>query len=47
MLGSYPRLREEGYRVLLTLESRDADYLSRALGSLLERLPDDFIRKVE
>jgi FAD synthetase len=47
MLGSYPRLREEDYRVLLTLESRDVEYLSRALASLLERLPDDYVRKVE
>ena len=47
MLGSYPRLREEDYRVLLTLESRDAEYLSRALDSLLERLPDDYVRRVE
>ena len=47
MLGSYPRLREEDYRVLLTLESRDAEYLSRALDSLLKRLPDDYIRRVE
>ena len=47
MLGSYPRLRGEEYRVLLTLESRDADYLARALDSLLKRLPDDYIRRVE
>jgi molybdenum cofactor synthesis domain-containing protein len=47
MLGSYPRLREEDYRVLLTLESRDVEYLSRALASLLERLPDDYVRRVE
>ena len=47
MLGSYPRLRGEEYRVLLTLESRDAEYLSRALDSLLKRLPDDYILKVE
>ncbi len=47
MLGSYPRLREQDYRVLLTLESRDADYLSRALDSLLERLPEDFILRIE
>ncbi len=47
MLGSYPRLREEDYRVLLTLESRDPDYLVRALDSLLARLPRDYIRRVE
>jgi molybdenum cofactor synthesis domain-containing protein len=47
MLGSYPRIGEKSYRVLLTLESRDGDYLERALNSLLERLPEDAIHKVE
>jgi len=47
MLGSYPRIGEEHYDVLLTLESRDSDYLDRALASLLERLPDDAIHQVE
>jgi hypothetical protein len=45
MLGSYPRIRETDYRVLLTLESRDADYVKRALDSLLERLPADAIHR--
>jgi molybdenum cofactor synthesis domain-containing protein len=47
MLGSYPRMGEKAYRVLLTLESRDAGYLERALSSLLERLPEDAVYKVE
>ena len=47
MLGSYPRMGEKSYRVLLTLESRDAAYLERALSSLLERLPEDAIHRVE
>ncbi len=47
MLGSYPRMGESSYRVLLTLESREPDYLKRALDSLLDRLPADFIHKVE
>jgi FAD synthetase len=47
MLGSYPRMGEESFRVMLTLESRDADYLERALASLLERLPEDAIHRVE
>jgi FAD synthetase len=46
MLGSYPRMREQDYRVLLTLESRDAEYLERALASLLERLPDDYVSRI-
>jgi molybdenum cofactor synthesis domain-containing protein len=47
MLGSYPRIGEEHYRVLLTLESRDGDYLDRAIASLLDRLPSDGVHKVE
>jgi len=47
MLGSYPRMGEKAFRVLLTLESRDAGYLERALNSLLERLPEDAIHGVE
>jgi FAD synthetase len=47
MLGSYPRIRESEYQVLLTLESRDADYVQRALDALLERLPPDAVHKVE
>jgi molybdenum cofactor synthesis domain-containing protein len=47
MLGSYPRIGEEHYRVLLTLESRDGAYLERATASLLERLPSHGVHKVE
>jgi len=47
MLGSYPRIGETHYRVLLTLESHDGDYLERAVASLLERIPGDAIHKVE
>ena len=47
MLGSYPRIGEEHYRVLLTLESRDEGYLERAVSSLLERIPRDAVHKVE
>jgi molybdenum cofactor synthesis domain-containing protein len=47
LLGSYPRIHEESFRVMLTLESRDADYVQRALDSLLARLPADAIYKVE
>jgi len=46
-LGSYPKLREENFKVLLTLESRDGDYVQRALDSLLARLPEDAVFKVE
>ncbi|MDH3518908.1 MAG: molybdopterin-binding protein [Myxococcales bacterium] len=47
LLGSYPRIQEESFRVMLTLESRDACYVQRALESLLARLPADAIHKVE
>lgn len=47
MLGSYPKIGEEMFHVLLTLESRDAGYLQRALDALLARLPADAIYKVE
>ena len=47
MLGSYPKIGEEMFHVLLTLESRDAGYLQRALDSLLARLPADAIHRVE
>jgi molybdenum cofactor synthesis domain-containing protein len=46
-LGSYPRIQDESFRVLLTLESRDAGYVQRALDSLLGRLPDGAVRRVE
>jgi molybdenum cofactor synthesis domain-containing protein len=47
LLGSYPRIDEELFHVMLTLESRDAGYVERALGSLLARLPATAIYKVE
>lgn len=47
MLGSYPRIGEEAFHVLLTLESRDPGYLQRALDALLERLPAGGVYKVE
>jgi len=47
LLGSYPKIQEETFQVLLTLESRDAGYLQRALDGLLERLPRNAIHKVE
>jgi FAD synthetase len=47
MLGSYPKIREKSFKVLLTLESRDEDYVQRALDSLLERLTASAVYKVE
>lgn len=39
LLGSYPKLNNSEYKVRLTLESKDRDYLEGALGKLLELLP--------
>ena len=47
MLGSYPKIGEERFHVLLTLESRGAGYLQNALDSLLGRLGTDAVHKVE
>ncbi len=47
MLGSYPKIGEESFHVLLTLESRDAGFLQRALDTLLDKLPPDAIHRVE
>jgi len=47
MLGSYPKIREPSYQVLLTLESRDEGYVQRALDRLLSDLPESAIHKVE
>jgi len=46
LLGSYPRIDEESSHVLLTLESRDASYVGRALDSLLARFPTTAIFKM-
>ncbi len=47
ILGSYPKVGVEEFRVQLTLESRDAGYLQRALDSLLARLSSEAIHKIE
>jgi molybdenum cofactor synthesis domain-containing protein len=47
MLGSYPRIGQEAFSVMLTLESRDAGLVQSALDSLLGRLPKGSVVKVE
>ena len=47
MLGSYPRINEEHYRVMLTLESRDESYVEKATATLVGNLPTDAIYKIE
>src|SRR5499433_3084035 len=39
MLGSYPEFFNAEYKVKVTLESKDRDYVERALEDLLARLP--------
>ena len=46
LCGSYPEFSNPDYRVRVTLESKQADYLERALGYLLERLPADAVVRV-
>jgi molybdenum cofactor synthesis domain-containing protein len=47
LLGSYPRLGDSSYRVKLTLESKDIDYLDKAFNHLMGLLPKDAVVKVE
>jgi len=46
-LGSYPKVGEEDHRTLITLESRDSDYVDRALESLVGRIPSGDVVRVE
>jgi molybdenum cofactor synthesis domain-containing protein len=47
LLGSYPRIGLSEYRVKLTLESKDKEYLERAFDHLLQLLPQGIIVKTE
>src|ERR1700690_1124447 len=47
MLGSYPRIGDPDYRVKLTLESKNADYLERAFRHLMGLLPSEAVVKTE
>jgi FAD synthetase len=47
LVGSYPRYSEEGFRTLITLESRDESYVGRATNSLLGRIPTDYVLRVD
>ena len=46
-LGSYPKLNEPEYRVRVTLESKDADYVERALAHLMTLLPAEAVVRTE
>ena len=47
MLGSYPVLDVPEYKVKVTLESKDAAYLDRALNSFLASLPPDAVHRID
>ncbi|MGH7923639.1 MAG: competence/damage-inducible protein A [Candidatus Binatus sp.] len=47
MLGSYPRIGDPDFRVKLTLESKNADYLERAFRHLIELLPSEAVVRTE
>ena len=47
MLGSYPELFNAGYKVKVTLESKDRKYVERAVEDFLQRLPGAAVVRVE
>jgi molybdenum cofactor synthesis domain-containing protein len=46
-LGSYPKLADPEYRVRVTLESKDRDYVDRAFDHLVAQLPPETIVRTE
>jgi molybdenum cofactor synthesis domain-containing protein len=46
-VGSYPRIGEDSFRTLITLESRDEAYVLRALDAFVGRIPADYVIRVE
>jgi molybdenum cofactor synthesis domain-containing protein len=47
LLGSYPKIGDPEYMVKVTLESKDCDYVERALAHLLRALPEGCVVKTE
>lgn len=47
LVGSYPEMNNPSYRVKVTVESKDNEYLEEALQRFLTRLPPDIVVKVE
>jgi len=47
LLGSYPKLGDPNYRVRITLESKDKDYLEQAFRHLLALLPPGAVLRTE
>ena len=46
-LGSYPKLSDPEYRVRVTLESKDQEYVNRAFEYLMAQLPPEIIVRAE
>ncbi|MBI4518789.1 MAG: competence/damage-inducible protein A [Deltaproteobacteria bacterium] len=46
-LGSYPKLNHPEYQVRVTLESKDRDYVDRALDHLMKLLPPEAVVRTE
>ncbi len=46
-LGSYPRVADEDYRTMLTLESRDRVYVEAAVAALVAKIPASELVRVE
>jgi FAD synthetase len=47
MLGSYPVLDLPDYKVKVTLESKDSNYLDQALQALVAALPGDAVQRID
>jgi FAD synthetase len=47
LLGSYPKIGSDDYKVKVTLESKDKNYVERAFSHLLTLLPQGSIVKIE
>jgi len=47
LLGSYPKLNDPEYQVRITLESKDRQYVERALAALLTMLPPSAVVRTE
>ena len=47
LLGSYPVLDLPDYKVKVTLESKDSNYLDNALKTLIASLPEDAVHRIE
>jgi molybdenum cofactor synthesis domain-containing protein len=47
LLGSYPVLDIPEYKVKVTLESKDANYLNQALQTFLKSLPEGAVHRIE